>query len=96
MFQQAISKEIREKSQAERHLHNIRYEGINLLDILKGSKAAPWWQGFSWDKILGQEINQLAKDIDYKLLEAECGELYHEYWLWFFRHARKLAAKAVE
>lgn len=96
LFQQAISKEIREKSQAERHLHNIRYEGSSLLDILKGSKSAPWWQGFSWDKILGKEINQLAKDINYKLPEAECGELYHEYWLWFFRHARKLAAKAVE
>ena len=72
-----------------------------MLDILRGTKANPEWQNFSWEQpfenaILNREIREMANEIEYQLPQIEAGDFYYEYWLWFFRHARKQAAKAVE
>ena len=96
LFQRAVASEIREASPAEKHLRSIRLQGQTLLSILKGERPLPYMQGFSWRQILGEDVEELAKEIGWQLPAGDSGELYHEYWLWFFRHARKQAAKEVE
>lgn len=96
LFQKAVASEIREASPAEKHLRSIRFQGQTLLSILKGEKPSPYMQDFSWRQILGDDIERLASDIGCRLPAGDCGELYHEYWLWFFRHARKQVSKEAE
>lgn len=96
LFQRAVASEISEASPAAKHLRSIRFQGQTLLSILKGERPSPYMHDFSWQQILGDDIEELAKDISWKLPAGDCGELYHEYWLWFFRHARKQATKEAE
>lgn len=96
LFQKAVASEIREASPAEKHLRSIRFQGQTLLSILKGERPSPYMHDFSWRQILGDDIEKLANDIGWKLPAGDCSELYHEYWLWFFRHARKQATKEAE
>ena len=101
LFQQNINIEIRPKSKAETNLRKMILHNTSMLDILRGTKANPEWQNFSWEQpfenaILNREIREMANEIEYQLPQIEAGDFYYEYWLWFFRHARKQAAKAVE
>lgn len=93
-FNQCMGTAIRPGSPAEKNLRDISYRGHSLLDILQGKYASPYAENFSWQEILGKEIDNLAKDVDFALPEPESDELYYEYWLWFFRHARKQTVKA--
>ena len=34
---------------------------------------------------------ELVEDAAFRLPSAEDGTIFYEYWLWFFRHGRKLA-----
>lgn len=93
-FNQCMGTAIRPGSPAEKNLRDISYRGHSLLDILQGKYASPYAENFSWQEIMGKEIDNLAKDVDFALPEPESDELYYEYWLWFFRHARKQTVKA--
>ena len=93
-FNQCMGTAIRSGSPAEKNLRDISYRGHSLLDILQGKYASPYAENFSWQELLGKEIDNLAKDVDFALPEPESDELYYEYWLWFFRHARKQTVKA--
>ena len=94
-FNQYMEACIRPGSPAEKNLKGISYGGHTLLDILQGKYASPYAENFSWQEIMGKEIDALAKDVDFTLPEPESDELYYEYWLWFFRHARKQTIKAA-
>ena len=93
-FNQCMGIAIRPGSPAEKNLRGISYSGHSLLDILQGKYASPYAENFCWQEIMGKEIDSLARDVDFALPEPESDELYYEYWLWFFRHARKQTVKA--
>lgn len=94
-FNQYMEACIRPGSPAEKNLKGISYGGHTLLEILQGNYKSPYAMNFSWQEILGKEIDAIAKDVDFTLPEPESDELYYEYWLWFFRHARKQTIKAA-
>lgn len=88
--------ELREKSVLDTHLKNLRLEGIELKRFLcpeeKQTVAMPY-VSMKFDEKFPKELKDLAKDIEFVPPKFDDGALFYEYWLWFFRHGRKLAIK---
>ena len=84
-----LQEELREKSPLEMHLKKITLDGRPLLEILSGEAEMPYAH-VDWSEEISTE---LADDIGFELPKAGNGSLFYEYWLWFFRHARKQATR---
>ena len=92
-FQQKLETELREQSVLDKRLQNLEYKGKGLKEILLGTAPAPY-DSAAFKTKMNEEINpELAEDIGFVLPNAEDGALFYEYWLWFFRHGRKLAVR---
>lgn len=96
-FTELMKSEIHDKSQAEKHLRGIKLHGQDLMDILRsnptalyGSKIKEWYTNLDKED---KELKGLAQEINFDLPKPDSNELFYEYWLWFFRHARKQADK---
>ncbi len=88
-FHIKLQEELREKSPLEMHLKKITLDGRPLLEILSGEAEMPYAH-VDWSEEISTE---LADDIGFELPKAGNGSLFYEYWLWFFRHARKQATR---
>lgn len=93
-FQNKLQKELREKSVLDKHLKNLRLRGTELKDFLcpedKRTIAMPY-ATLKFEEDFPSELKELDKDIGFVHPGADNGALFYEYWLWFFRHGRKLA-----
>lgn len=90
-FRQKLQEELREQSILDKRLKNLAWGGKELKEILLGEAPAPYDSAVFKEKVK-MEINpELAEDVGFDLPKATDGALFYEYWIWFFRHGRKLA-----
>lgn len=92
-FHAKFAAEVGEKrTPLARHLEGVKLGAAELRDIL-GSGRPEILPYASLD--LSAEVPQeLAEDAGFKLpAPKDDGEIFYDYWLWFFRHARKRAVQ---
>lgn len=98
-FTMIFANNIRPKSKAEKTLKNLKLRYKSIFAILTGQEELPYASKLnSWADFFGDaELGKLADEINYRLPDKDNGEVFYEYWLWFFRHGRKrLAGKREE
>ena len=91
-FRERFRNELREKSPHEKHLRSVKLAGQELRDLLEGRPTVrPPYASLD----LGKDVPaDLAADVDFKIPDIKTdGEIFYDYWLWFFRHARKRAVQ---
>ena len=71
----------------ENHLHALRLQGNELYDVLTGNKDMPY-VSLDFSQVIPMA---LVKEAQLQIPSVTSGEVFYEYWLWFFRHARKQA-----
>lgn len=86
-FQEKLERELRDQSILDKRLQNLTFKGKELKEILTGKVSMPYA-----DLDYTEEIpKELVEDAAFRLPSVEDGAVFYEYWLWFFRHGRKLA-----
>ena len=89
-FQAQLGAELRARSSLERHLKHVVLNGKSLAEMLLGQADLPY-RSIDYSHEIDAE---LAEDVGFK--QPQDGELFYEYCLWFFRHARKQATSKEE
>lgn len=86
-FQEKLQNELRAQSVLDKRLQNLTLQGKELKEILLAKDAMPY------DTLRFEEEvpKELAEDAGFVIPDKSNGILFYEYWLWFFRHGRKLA-----
>lgn len=88
------------KSKAKDNLQDIRYKGDGLLNLLtESSDCKSPYKDIKWTNKLNLEtskLRQVQSLLGSNAFELDADEVYHEYWLWFMRHAVKLSKKEGE
>ena len=79
----------------KKHLQNMRFLEKNLWDILCDKEQLPFKE-IDWKQNLPDTAERLMKEIQFKNTDENRGAVFYEYWLWFFRHARKRAVMMKE
>ena len=95
-FQSKLGYELREKSVLDTHLQNLRLGGTELKKFLCPKDNKPITMPYTtikFEEEFPDELKKLANDIGFVPPKFDDGSLFYEYWLWFFRHGRKLAIK---
>lgn len=93
-FQSKLSYVLREKSVLDTHLQNLRLDGTELKKFLCPEDNKPIIMPYTtikFEEEFPDELKKLANDIGFVPPKFDDGSLFYEYWLWFFRHGRKLA-----
>ena len=88
-----ITEEMAENGPMAKHLQAIQLNGKALLDYLKNDtkdKIKAPYEALDLRKIVPDE---LLKSIGQTTQDLSRDELFYDYWLWFFRHARKEAIR---
>ena len=91
-FQGKLQNELRDKSVLDKRLQNLTLKGRELKEILLGMAPMPY-ASYNFSEIIPAG---LAEDAGFAVPNPESGILFYEYWLWFFRHGRKLAVARKE
>ncbi len=86
-FRELLQNELREQSILDKRLQNLTLNGRELKEILTGKAPMPY-SSLQFEK---EVPVTLAEDVGFKIPTQEDGAVFYEYWLWFFRHGRKLA-----
>lgn len=95
-FQSKLNGELRERSALATHLQNLRLGGTELKKYLCPEDNKPIIMPYTtlkFEEEFPDELKKLANDIGFVPPKFDDGSLFYEYWLWFFRHGRKLAIK---
>ena len=75
-----------------RHLEGVKLGGAELRDILCGER--PELLPYAALNLSAEVPRELAEDVGFtQVRPADSGEIFYDYWLWFFRHARKRAVQ---
>lgn len=84
-MRQFILQEVPANSPMELYLHAVKVRGTELYDLLAGRKPNPYTT-LDFSDVVPEPLAQQA---GLSLASLPQGELFYEYWLWFFRHGRK-------
>lgn len=75
-----------------RHLEGVKLGAAELRDILRGDRPA--LSPYASLDLSAEVPQELAEDAGFSLPALQDdGEIFYDYWLWFFRHARKRAVQ---
>ena len=75
-----------------RHLEGVKLGAAELRDILRG--ARPELSPYASLDLSAEVPQELAEDAGFsRPALKDDGEIFYDYWLWFFRHARKRAVQ---
>lgn len=88
-----ITEEMAEKGPMAKHLQTIQLRGKPLLEYLKNDtkdKIKAPYESINFNKIVP---DNLTKAMGKTMQDIGRDELFYDYWLWFFRHARKEAIR---
>jgi len=75
-----------------RHLEGVKLGAAELRDILRGER--PELSPYASLDLSAEVPQELAEDAGFsRPVLKDDGEIFYDYWLWFFRHARKRAVQ---
>ena len=75
-----------------RHLEGVKLGAAELRDILRGER--PELSPYASLDLSAEVPQELAEDAGFsRPALKDDGEIFYDYWLWFFRHARKRAVQ---
>ena len=75
-----------------RHLEGVKLGAAELRDILRGER--PELSPYASLDLSSEVPQELAEDAGFsRPALKDDGEIFYDYWLWFFRHARKRAVQ---
>ena len=75
-----------------RHLEGVKLGAAELRDILRGER--PELSPYAALDLSAEVPQELAEDAGFsRPVLKDDGEIFYDYWLWFFRHARKRAVQ---
>ena len=75
-----------------RHLEGVKLGAVELRDILRGER--PELSPYASLDLSAEVPQELAEDAGFsRPALKDDGEIFYDYWLWFFRHARKRAVQ---
>lgn len=87
------------KKKAKDNLRNIKYDGVELFELLTDESVKPPYNGIDWLgklNLADSSKSKLQSLLESNAFELDADEVYREYWLWFMRHAVKLSKKEGE
>ena len=84
-FAKNLENELRDQAPFKTFLENTYIGNKHLSEILQGRASQPY-ELLKWEDVLPAG---LAEEIGYQLPDKDSDAIFYEYWLWFFRHARK-------
>lgn len=90
-FQKKSKDNLSDHSRMDKHLEDIKLKGKTLSEYLEDGNMPEEPEDFAL-----RIPKDLASDLGFMLTEEDRESVFYEYWLWFFRHGRKLSVKAAK
>lgn len=90
-FQRKFEDNLRVHSRMDKHLEDIKLHGRSLSEYLKEGVTPE-----NPDDFTKGILENLPGELGFILTGEDKGAIFYEYWLWFFRHGRKLSVKAAK
>lgn len=90
-FQKKFKDNLRDHSRMDKHLEDIKLHERSLSEYLKEGVTPE-----NPDDFTKRGVENLPGELGFILTGEDKGAIFYEYWLWFFRHGRKLSVKAAK